>query len=340
MLRKFLLNARKSMIFIEIIIVYQKENVIRSHPCVGMMPEQTRQFVCNPIVGERYQWSYTAALSLIRYGYPARLIEPLLAHFRGRPDSWPGELRTQIQNAQKTILNGASASKPAIPKVPFLSVDAYRVWGWLKEGRTLDALTRSSLSNPRRPTEEILRVVFPRDPFLCATLRSTDNQVRGRLSQYSTNFLRDSSFVVASTFITVGQREDDHVLDRRFFVVELDITPEKKEWTEALAEAKRAGFSTRDLCAAALLHIGETFPLTMVVDSGPGGKSLHGWYFGPAIADHNNFCTMARECGADRRIIVPSQLWRMTWGTRRKKPLETERLVKQPCLYLNDNYES
>jgi hypothetical protein len=305
-----------------------------------LMPEQTRQFVCNPTVGERYQSSYTAALSLIRYGYPARLIEPLLAHFRVRPDSWPGELRTQIQNAQKTILAGASASKPAMPKVPFLSVDAYRVWGWLKEGRTMDVLTRSSLSNPRRPSEEILRVLFPNDPFLCPTLRSTDNQVRGRLSQYSTNFLRDASFVVASTFIGIGEREDDNVLVHRFFVTELDISPERPEWTEALAEAKGAGYSTRDLCAAALLYIGESFPLTMAVDSGPGGKSLHGWFFAPAIADHNSFCTTARECGADRRIIVPSQLWRMPWGTRRKKPLENERLGKQPCLYLNDNYES
>lgn len=305
-----------------------------------LMPEQVRQFVCNPIVGERYQWSYTAALQLIRYGYPARLLEPLLAHFRGRPDSWPGELRTQIQNAQNTILGGARASKTATPKVPFLSVDAYRVWGWLKEGRTLDVLTRSSLSNPRRPTEEILRMLFPADPFLCATLRSTDNQVRGRLSQYSTNFLRDSSFVVASTFIGIGGRENDNVRERRFCVVELDITPEKQEWTEALTEAKSVGYSTRDLCAAALLHLSETFSLTMVVDSGPGGKSLHGYFFTPAIADHDEFFKIALKCGADRRITVPCQLWRMPWGTRRKKPLENERLGKQPCLYLDDNYES
>jgi hypothetical protein len=305
-----------------------------------LMPEQTTHFVRNPIIGERYQWSYTAALMLIRYGYPARFLEPLLGHFRGRADSWPGELRTQIQNAQKTILNGASANKSAIPRVTFLSVDAYRVWGWLKDGRTRSILIKSSISNSLRPTEEILRLTFPNDPFFGAALRSTDNQVKGRLSQYSRNYLRDSSFVVPSTFLTVGKREDDNVLERRFYVAELDITPEKEEWTEVLAEAKGAGYSTKDLCAAALSHIAETFPLTMVVDSGPGGKSLHGYYFAQAIADHGEFLRMALKCGADRRITVPSQLWRMPWGTRRRKPLETERLGKQACLYLNDNYES
>ena len=126
--------GRKILIFLYPDAVLRKWMLSEAILALELMPEQVRQFVCNPIVGERYQWSYTAALQLIRYGYPARLLEPLLAHFRGRPDSWPGELRTQIHNAQKMILGGASASKAATPKVPFLSVDAYRVSGWLERG--------------------------------------------------------------------------------------------------------------------------------------------------------------------------------------------------------------
>lgn len=304
-----------------------------------LMPEKVRHLACHPTAGERYQWSYTAALSLIRYGYPFRLIEPLLEYYRGRPDNWAGELRTQIGNAANTISSGGGSGKAAIPAVPFTSTDADRVLSWLKEGRTLRALTAVSPSNPRLPTEEILRVLFPNDPYACATLRSRENQVRGRLSQYSSDFLRDCSFVVASTFVTAGRREDDNVAEQRFFVVELDITAEHPSWTAVLAETTKAGLTVRDLCAAALLYIGEAFPLTMVVDSGPGGKSLHGWYFTPAIADHDEFCTNARKCGADRRITVPSQLWRMPWGTRRTKPEENKRAGKQPCLYLNPDYD-
>jgi hypothetical protein len=304
-----------------------------------LMPEKVRHLACNPTAGERYQWSYTAALSLICYGYPFRLIEPLLEHYRGRPDNWAGELRTQIGNAANTILSGGGSNKPAIPAVAFTSTDADRVWSWLKEGRTLRALTESSPSNPRLPAEEILQLLFPNDPYVCATLRAKDNQVKGRLSQYTSDFLRDCSFVVASTFATPGRREDDNVAERRFFVVELDITAEHPAWTAVLAEATKAGLTVRDFCAAALLYIGETFPLTMAVDSGPGGKSVHGWFFAPAIAEHKEFCTIARKCGADRRITVPSQLWRMPWGTRRTKPEENKRAGKQPCLYLNPDYD-
>jgi hypothetical protein len=306
---------------------------------LDLMPEEVRRLACNPTAGERYQWSYTAALSLIRYGYPFRLIEPLLVHYRGRPDNWAGELRAQIGNAANTILSGGGSNKPAIPAVAFTSTDADRVWSWLKEGRTLRALTALSPINPRLPAEEILRLLFPNDPYVCATLRSRDNQVKGLLSQYSSDFLRDCSFVVASTFATAGRREDDNVAERRFFVVELDITAEHPAWTAALAEATKAGLTVRDLCAAALLYISERFPLAMAVDSGPGGKSVHGWFFAPAIADHDEFCTIARKCGADRRITVPSQLWRMPWGTRRTKPEENKRAGKQPSLYLNPNYD-
>ena len=248
-----------------------------------LMPEKVRHLACNPTAGARYQWSYTAALSLIRYGYPFRLIEPLLEHYRGRPDNWAGELRAQIGNATNTILSGGGSNKPAIPAVAFTSTDAGRVWSWLKEGRTFRALTASSPSNPRLPAEEILRLLFPNDPYVCATLRSRDNQVKGRLSQYSSDFLRDCSFVVASTFATAGRREDDNVAERRFLVVELDITAEHPAWTAVLAEATKAGLTVRDLCAAALLYISETFPLTMAVDSGPGGKSVHGWFYAPKI---------------------------------------------------------
>jgi hypothetical protein len=180
-----------------------------------LMPEKVRHLACNPTAGERYQWSYAAALSLIRNGYPFQLIEPLLEHYRGRPDNWAGELRTQIGNAAKTILSGGS-KKPAIPAVAFTSTDADRIWSWLKEGWTLRALEALSPSDRDLPAEQILRLLFPNDPYVCATLRSRDNQVKGRLSQHSANFLRDCSFVAASTFVTAGRRADDNVASGDF----------------------------------------------------------------------------------------------------------------------------
>jgi hypothetical protein len=218
-----------------------------------LMPEKARDLACNPTAGERYRWSYAAALSLIRCGYPFQLIEPLLEHYRGRPDNWAGELRAQIRNAANTILSCGSGDKPAIPTVAFTSMDADRVWSWLKEGRTLRALTASSPSNPRLAAEEILRVLFPDNPYVCAALRSRDNQVKGRLSRHSSDFLRDCSFVVASTFNAEGKREDENIAERRYFVVELDISAEHPAWTAVLADATKAGFTVRDLCAAALL---------------------------------------------------------------------------------------
>jgi hypothetical protein len=302
-----------------------------------LMPEKARHLACNPTAGERYHWSYTATLSLIRCGYPFRLIEPLLAHYRGRPDNWPGELRSQIQNARDKVLAGGP-TKAAIPLVSFGPRDAEQVWGWLKEGRSLQALKDASPSNPRQPTEVILRTLFPNDPFICATLGSRGTQVAGRLSDHTPNFLRDCSFIVANPMRTSEEKRcDENIADRRFFVLELDITSDHPAWTNVLAEAKHAGFTVRDLCAAALLFMSTSYPLVLVVDS--GGKSLHGWFYAPAIADHNEFCTKARKCGADRRICVPSQLWRMPWGTRRDKQTEKQRVGKQPTIYLSNDYE-
>jgi hypothetical protein len=37
---------------------------------LDLMPEEVRHLACNPTVGERYHWSYIAALRLLRHGYP------------------------------------------------------------------------------------------------------------------------------------------------------------------------------------------------------------------------------------------------------------------------------
>jgi hypothetical protein len=70
------------------------------------------------------------------------------------------------------------------------------------------------------------------------------------------------------------------------------------------------------MCAALLAHLSKFAPLALVVHS--GGKSLHGWFPCPGVAEHHlhTFMAYACELGADPRTWTTSQFVRMPDGLR------------------------
>lgn len=160
-------------------------------------------------------------------------------------------------------------------------------------------------------TEEIIDTLFPGKPLLCCgwNLWRWDTKPReswrGALSRIQ--FLVPSPMRAMQGVTLEGNiscRTLDNVGDRRFLVVEFDLT-------EPLGDA-----SYQDASAALHLHLGQHAPLTLVVDS--GGKSLHGWYYcaGQSEATVLRFMRYAVSLGADPMTWVRSQPIRMPDGLR------------------------
>lgn len=99
---------------------------------------------------------------------------------------------------------------------------------------------------------------------------------------------------------------------RDYLVVEID--PPDKEVKPEL-NALLAPF---DHQARVLVHLRKILPLVMVVRTGIGGKSLHGWYVGSHLKDEDvlSFYQTAVALGADKATYQPHQLVRLPWGRR------------------------
>jgi hypothetical protein len=123
-------------------------------------------------------------------------------------------------------------------------------------------------------------------------------ELRGRL--------REMQFIVPSPMttrfgVTQSGKRSAHSLDntgqRRFLVIEFD-------------------HGTTDDHAALLMHLAETAPLALVVNS--GGKSLHGWFycFGEDETMLLRFMQYCVALGADPATWSRSQFVRMPDGQR------------------------
>ena len=157
--------------------------------------------------------------------------------------------------------------------------------------------------NTPRTSELLGRLFGDGDPWVC--IGSNSDFTTERLSK----IVKPEQYpqIVPSPMLdkygtTQDGRRSQHTLTntgpRRFFVVEFD------------------GID-RDTQAAALLHLSERAPLTMVVDS--GGKSLHGWIFVAGKTDEQLRPFFQRVCalGADPAAIRNrSQFVRMPDGRR------------------------
>jgi hypothetical protein len=136
-------------------------------------------------------------------------------------------------------------------------------------------------------TEDVVDVLFPGNPFLCAGESSfcfrtaSRGSFRGSLSKLQ--FIVSSPMIAESGHTKDG-KESAHTIEntgpRRFLVIEFDQ-------------------GAPDEQAALLDHLSRRGPLALVVHS--GNKSLHGWFYcadTPAEILHR-FMTLARRLGAD-----------------------------------------
>ena len=300
------------------------------------LPDHVRELITHPTPNNRYQWQYTAALTLLRHGAARHEIKPLLQAYIGREEVWKGEMDTQIENAIATFTSSESHAGVAVPTFQPTESDVDKIGKWVSEGRNLAALEMLSpiFHANQIPTKEILERLFVTpeepDPFLCAGLTVRRSAIH-RLSEFSPTFLSSSSFVVASTMCGPGRRTDDNTLERRFYIVEIDAGVDKPLWSDLL----NSGATPRDISAAVILHLHEDlgYPLTMAVNS--AGKSVHGWFPAAGVPEENLFIQLATRLGADVRIAEPSQWWRMPNGIRRDKETETKHIARQSCVYLN-----
>jgi hypothetical protein len=187
--------------------------------------------------------------------------------------------------------------------------------------RTLQHCSQSEESSDARLTEDIIDLLFPGNPLLCAgqsvRVFSTKerDKWRGRLS--------DRQFIVPSpmstpTGLTKDGREsaksDDNTGDRRFLVIEQDKIDGKD--------------IPRDEQEAVLVHLSTRLPLVLAVSS--GGKSVHGWFLceGAVESDLREFMEYAVSLGADSATWTKSQFVRMPDGTRQNGN-------RQEILYFN-----
>lgn len=168
---------------------------------------------------------------------------------------------------------------------------------------SLRAASPVKFEDGRPHTADILPVLFPGDPLVCAG--SKFDFFTRRLSEF-VGIAHQLEQVVPSPMIAVWGRTrtgkpSQHSLEatgaRRFLIIEGDGT-------------------SKDEQAAVLMFLARCAPLALVVDS--GGKSLHGWFFTNGRSDERiaPFFRRACELGADRGLWTRNQFARMPDGTR------------------------
>jgi hypothetical protein len=190
-------------------------------------------------------------------------------------------------------------------------------------------------------TEEIVDIVFPGDPYLCAGWASwrfatrRRNTWRGQLSEMS---LIVPNPMVGPSGLTKEGRESQHSLEataRRIYqVIEFDFAPLSRTsqptiYAPLLEGWKAPGISTLDACAALSAHLVRLLPSWLLFLSS-GGKSGHAWFNvrGLPVPTQRAFFSEAVRLGGDPQLWTRSQLCRIPDGRR-------ENGRRQTCFYFN-----
>jgi hypothetical protein len=174
------------------------------------------------------------------------------------------------------------------------------------EGGSLATLRESSptrVESDKPQTEEILKALFPGDPFLCCAWSRHRFDTRPLSNWYQLDKLQ---FLVPNPMKDRCGRTKEgkisaHTLDntgpRRFLVIEQDEGDLNRQ-------------------AAILLHLAQIGPLVLVVHS--GGKSLHGWFDCKNVTEEKlrPFMEYAVMLGTDPATWTRSQFVRMPDGLR------------------------
>jgi hypothetical protein len=272
------------------------------------IPEWAKQVLATcPIAGNGvHNYLFVTALKLHRHVPDkcelAKLLENATANC-GREVS-DEEIWNAINNSQALAEGTAPMGRQ---RSPWPVRNEERIEAILPQGPNLAALEAMSPVRWRdneSHTEEIIDLLFPGNPLLCAGVTKERALTRSREEWRS--FMSKQQFIVPSPMTSVlgktkGGRDSMRALAntgaRRFLIVEFDQ-------------------GVFDEHAALLMHLAKFAPLTMVVHS--GNKSLHGWFYchGASEETVERFFRYAVSLGADRATWTRCQFVRMPDGIR------------------------
>jgi len=249
-------------------------------------------------------WLYRVARVLHPYRAPAEIIELLRATTAGEPIKH-GEIERAVERSKATAWHAGQppvSPAPAWPKVNLEQREAVTASGPGLVDLWEDSPIRFKDFDSH--TEEIIDVLFPGDPLLCAGQRNSDFDTRLR-SEWR-GALATLQFIVpnpmtARSGLTQEGKESAHALSstgpRWYLVIEQDR-------------------GTIDEQAAVLYHLAQQAPLALAVHS--GGKSVHGWFYCPGQTEERlrAFMAYAAMLGADPATWSRVQFVRMPGGRR------------------------
>ena len=255
-----------------------------------------------------HNWLMRVAVRLLAFFGDKNCIADLLREHSancGRDDG-EQEIWDAIDNSERWLAQqkGKSAKSRTVARWPARNEE--QIEAITRNGPDLARLEASSpirWTDEQPHTEEIVDLLFPGNPLICAATRKENALTRTR--EEWRGLLANQQFIVPSPMIAIcgktkNGRDSMRCLAntglRRFVVVEFD----------------QGSF---DQHAALLAHLGKSEPLVLVVHS--GNKSLHGWF--RAMKDEaqsREFIQSAVSLGADHATWTRCQYVRMPFGLR------------------------
>jgi len=246
-------------------------------------------------------WIWKASLALRGHKTPEEIVSILYKATKVK-GIHAGEIERAVMRSHDATLT--TYKNPRWPKVNREEMEKI-----YRRGVNLDVLqSRSPVQCFGGEQQELLRGLFPGDPFICCAPHPRFPDTR-RLSDWGGDLIRQQFIVPNPMTALVGLTQDgrksartlNNTATRRYLVIEHD-------------------HGSTDQQAAILLHLAERWPLSLVVHS--GSKSLHGWFFVAGASDEKQKRLMlyAVYLGADPATWNRCQLVRMPWGIRHDDP--------------------
>jgi hypothetical protein len=279
-------------------------------------------------------WVIRAATAL--QGYASRdeayrlLLTRTIAAGRSEP-----EARREVRKALNAVagFSGECSERRTKVEPDSLAIDRIAIHGNDEESAHKQLIatspTRMQPEPDSRRTAQILRVLFPDNPFLCFGFGAQIHDCMMLSDWIATERPGAWELIVpceqqARTGTTAEGKESTHALsncgERRYLVAEFDF-PEDR-WSEY-------GINRLDGQSALVLQLAKSHPLVMVVDS--KGKSLHAWFKVRKAEPESMFAEFLR-LGACPTTLTKSQFVRMPDGTRSQ---DKGRGTRQSVLFLD-----
>ena len=305
-----------------------------------------------PVAGEGVnRWLFWFALKLHALGVKPEVIEQLLEH--ATLDCGRDVTPTEIERAVKNSAPGAIRNQPRYRQLPSRNLEQIEAIG--EDGIKLADLRRLSpvpLESSRPDAEEIIDVVLPGNPLICAATEF-DRYLLTRPRDEWRGFLGKHQFIVPSAMSKrrgltqdkkkLSYRSLDNTGPRQNLVIEFDFAERTSNGlpTAAAPMLRRlaaGGVTIVDLCASIHWHLQQfDMPAALILHS--GGKSLHGWYpcVGVDEARLNRFMRYAVSVGADPATWNRCQFVRMPEGLRRPNQIRQETHYFNPAAAATTN---